>query len=87
MAGKREFDPVAVFFAKAAEAVADIRHKLVEEPWFGREVTPDQPASVSDQLGWTKPEPTAWDRLCTRVLADRGHEDPVEPAHDHEIER
>jgi hypothetical protein len=35
----------------------DIRHKLVEEPWFGRAVTPERvigTADYSQDLGWTR---------------------------------
>jgi len=34
MAGLNEF------LRGIGEAFADIRHKVIEEPWFGREVTP-----------------------------------------------
>jgi len=39
------------------QAVADIRQKLVEEPWFGRAVTPanGMEPSLSETLGWTLP--------------------------------
>jgi ABC-type Zn2+ transport system substrate-binding protein/surface adhesin len=33
----------------AAEAIQDIRHKTIEEPWFGREVTKDDPAPMNMQ--------------------------------------
>jgi hypothetical protein len=33
----------------AAEAMQDIRHKVVEEPWFGRETTKDDPAPMNMQ--------------------------------------
>jgi hypothetical protein len=33
----------------AAEAMQDIRHKVVEEPWFGRETTKDAPAHMNMQ--------------------------------------
>lgn len=34
------FDTIA---AGVGDAVADIRHKVVEEPWYGRETTTDSP--------------------------------------------
>lgn len=40
-----------------ADMMADIRTKLVEEPWFGREVTPPDAASPTPMevhLGWTQ---------------------------------
>ena len=45
------------------QLVADIRHKLVEEAWFGREVTPSAQAStpsMAEALGWAQgpPEPS-----------------------------
>jgi len=53
------------WFAKAFGAtVADIRHKLVEEAWFGREVTPRPFAgngrepderTMAERAGWTPP--------------------------------
>ena len=33
----------------AAEAIQDIRHKAVEEPWFGRETTKDAAAPMNVQ--------------------------------------
>lgn len=48
--------PAADWFAKAfGELIADIRRKVVEEPWFGRTVTPahQPPApSLAEGLGW-----------------------------------
>lgn len=45
------------------ELIADIRQKVVEEPWFGRAVTPQEVNDHSgDDLGWAAwrdAEPTA----------------------------
>ena len=58
-------DPVAAFFAKVAEisadvaerggGMADIRQKLVEEPWFGRVVTAQREPGMAEKLGWDVP--------------------------------
>ena len=48
------------WFADAfGAAVDDIRKRLVEEPWFGRDVTPPhEPAEKkSHDLGWVKDDP------------------------------
>lgn len=39
------------------QAIADIRQKLVEEPWFGRSGTLSNgmEPSMSETLGWTMP--------------------------------
>lgn len=47
------------------EMIADIRHKLVEEPWFGRAVTAepepaqDKPSSDLGWVAWRDSEPSA----------------------------
>jgi hypothetical protein len=58
-------EKIADIFGQMADgfghAVADIRHKLVEEGWWGRAVTPeptgpgvgDQIRTVAEDLGWT----------------------------------
>ncbi|MDH4745876.1 hypothetical protein OMP43_17765 [Sphingomonas sp. CBMAI 2297] len=32
------------------DAIADIRHRLVEEGWFGRSITPEQPERPIDSF-------------------------------------
>jgi hypothetical protein len=97
MAKQRTDDPVAGFFAKAAQAVAeathgaipDIRQKLVEEAWFGRSVTQSE-QDVSARLGWTQPAATApehaWDDLRKRLAQERGHQPEREVEHGHDFE-
>jgi hypothetical protein len=92
MVGARETDPLASFFARAAEAasdvgkgaISDIRNKLVEESWFGR-VTNDKPG-MAEQLGWSTPEGKvqAWDALRERLAGERGPQPdrPHEQEHD-----
>jgi hypothetical protein len=99
MAG-RNGDPVEGFFAKVAEALAevthgamtDIRQKLVEEAWFGRPVTQGEPETdMSVKLGWTQPRADtpqqAWDDLRTRIDQERGHQPERDTAHDHDFEK
>lgn len=40
-------------------AIEDVRHRLVEEPWYGKSTTTDRdPArSPSEQLGWDRAAP------------------------------
>jgi hypothetical protein len=77
--------------AGIAAAVEDIRHKVVEEPWFGRAVTPPTfPGHSSpDPLGRTLPEKSAapWESMpsLTKVLADNPELSPEQGReHDHE---
>lgn len=57
------------------ELIADIRQKVVEEPWFGRAVTPQEVNDRSgDNLGWA-----AWRD------ADPAPHDAVEPSRDQGI--
>ena len=52
--------PIVDWFARAfGELIADVRHKVVEEPWFGRAVTPapltqPQVQSLAEGLGWAQ---------------------------------
>lgn len=94
-------DPVAAFFAKAAEVaaevgqrgggLADIRQKLVEEPWFGRATSAQREPSMAESLGWETPgERTpeqAWDALCGQLEKERGHQPERAVEHDHEVDR
>lgn len=61
----------------AAFARDDIRQKLVEEPWFGRAVTPQHQIShgvdYSQELGWSKPNDKA------KPEPDLGWAKPQEP--------
>jgi hypothetical protein len=96
MAGRPKDDPVAQFFAKAAEAVGevtrgaipDIRHKLVDEAWFGRRAYQGE-QDMSARLGWTKPDAEApgqaWDDLCKRLEQERGAKTERETEHDHDF--
>lgn len=38
-------------------AIDDVRKKLIEEPWFGRAVTPPHRnhSSLSQEMGWDQP--------------------------------
>jgi hypothetical protein len=107
MAGQRNADPVAHFFAKVAEAlgevsnhaVADIRHKVVEEGWFGREVTPERTGSMAERLGWSRPDDRQsgmsagqqkgmpWDGLPDRLAKEYGHRPEPSREHDQELDR
>lgn len=81
-------DPVSAFFAKAAAmasevgerggGLADIRQKLVEEPWFGRAVTAD-PANDDKKAHWNA--------LHEQLAGERGTVSQQEPERDHERER
>jgi len=59
-------------FAEIGRAFEDARHKMVEEGWFGRQVTDrDLPQSGAEELGWKMPRQSfdeAW------APADRAHE-------------
>lgn len=67
--------------------VEDIRHKLVEEGWFGRTVTPrtmrrsQEPeaerTTLAEQFGWGKPD--------DRQTPER--EAPLSPQHGHDFDR
>lgn len=86
---RRNPDPVADFFA---EAVTDIRQKLVEEPWFGRRVTgPAQghDLTTAEQLGWTQRETPSdyWDKLTKGLEAERNQIRDREPERDKELDR
>ena len=67
-----------------AEAVADIRRRVVEEPWFGKpldgptaltETTPPTPETPYDAWAW-KPDPRVADALREerRANIDQDHE-------------
>ena len=102
MAPPPKDDPVAQFFAKAAEAVGevthgaitDVRQKLIQEAWFGRQVTQGE-QDVSARLGWTQaqaPAPAAaaspegaWNDLCGRLAKERSQTPEREPEHDHDF--
>jgi hypothetical protein len=100
MAARQGDDRVTRFFAKAAEAVAevgqgavaDIRHKLVEEPWFGRAVTAEPVISLSEQAGWSVPAGDTpekrWNELCDRLAKERSQhvEHDKEREHDPDFE-
>jgi hypothetical protein len=70
--------PLAWFLEGFGKVVDDIRHKVVEEPWFGREVTPSseppQP-SLAEALGWAQgpidPSPTPDSRADQEHGLDR----------------
>lgn len=66
-------------------ALTDIRQKLVEEPWFGRRVTPpisaERPSSLAEALGWATSaderdlrDDDARSREPDRAPTGRGHE-------------
>lgn len=92
-------DPVAAFFAKAAEiaaevgarggGMADIRQKLVEEPWFGRTTAAKYEPGMAEQMGWETPgaEVPAWDALCNRLEKERGTQPEREVEHDRDFDR
>lgn len=81
MGGKFDDSPVATFNDKVAAALAevtqgalaDIRQKVVEEPWFGKAVAPDAKPHMAVQLGWVQPgggkadPPKEWNDLCDRL--------------------
>lgn len=93
-------DPVTAFFARAAEiaaevgerggGLADVRQKLVEEPWFGRAVTAEHEPGMAEKLGWeTSKETTpgqAWEALCGRLEKERGHQPERAVEHDHDFD-
>jgi hypothetical protein len=49
---------IGKLFEGLAEAVGDIRHKLVEEGWFGRPVTDKQPEAGTAIPGWDMQRPS-----------------------------
>ncbi len=49
-----------------ANAVVDIREKVVEEPWFGRKVTTDLPAPLAQAEQQDTPEPDPIHRTHSR---------------------
>lgn len=65
------------------EAVADVRDKVVLEPWFGRQ-PPAEQASMSEQLGWSRTEVSigvqhkdksdTWNALYKQVRESHGPE-------------
>ncbi len=61
------------------EAFVDIRHKVLEEGWFGRQVTGDSPAEPPS-LGWDVPQ-RSFDELWGPVERS-GEKDTA--AHDHD---
>ncbi len=79
--GERGF--AEFLFGQAAEAVADIRSKLIDEGWFGRR----SPAAPSG-LGWEKPEADA-PALSSfeEQWAAREPGEPSAPTPDHGIDR
>ncbi|MDV6333150.1 hypothetical protein [Asticcacaulis sp. 201] len=71
-------------FEEFARAVEDIRHKLVEEGWFGRQVTGDAPPPA-ETLGWDMP-PASFDEQWAPAERNTG----LDAAHDtdsHGIDR
>ena len=77
------------WFARAfGAAVDDVRKRVVEEPWFGRAVTPPlrPDHTVSDALGWTRASDTA--RHPT-AAPEQGHGQGHGQSHDqnHDFER
>lgn len=89
-------DPLANFFAKASEAmaevthgaVADIRTKLIDEAWFGRPADTASERSMAEQLGWAKPgestEVRAWNGLTDQLAKERASRAEQAPDHDHD---
>jgi hypothetical protein len=61
-----------------ANAVDDIRHKVVEEPWYGREVTGNIELPQPDPVDTGK-----WDVL----ILEQGTIQPEPPAPETEMER
>ena len=72
------------WFAKAfGAAVDDIRKHVIEEPWFGRAVTPPHrpERSMAETLGWTNGNDT---RSAQSPDQAQGYN---EPDHAHDFER
>ena len=69
-------------FSGLADAIADARHKVVEEGWFGRQVTPNEPPDVST---FYRPIQTADEESFETIWGAR---DPTvgEQAHDPTLE-
>lgn len=68
-------------FEEIARAFEDIRHKVVEEGWFGRQVTgSDLPQSSAEELGWEMPKPS-FDELWAPIERD---DPPAAHAPEHE---
>lgn len=98
MAGKSNDNPVSAFFAQVADAaaeisqgaVADIRQKLVEEPWFDRAVTAEAEPGMAERLGWAQPggnpPEKAWNELCDRLAQERGQRAEPDPSHEHDLD-
>lgn len=73
------------WFSNAFGATAeDIRHKLVEEGWFGRTVTPrtlrqnhepqSEHATLAEQFGWGKPTDERADDRVSRPTPQQDHD-------------
>lgn len=63
--------PLDWFVAAFGAAVADVREKLVEEPWFGRAVDAPTPTpSLAEALGWTEQPMQARRRSSPRSTTD-----------------
>ena len=59
-------------FEVLRQAFDDIRHKVVEEGWFGRQVTGDMP-KPSEGLGWDIPQ-RSFDELWAPAERDANHD-------------
>ena len=66
-----------------SEAIDDIRQKVFEEPWFGREVT-DKAAEHDHE---TEPLPTKDREQADAAELDRAPDLEVEHEAEHDIER
>jgi hypothetical protein len=69
------------WFANAfGAAIDDIRKRVIEEPWFGRAVTPlyRPEHSMSDTLGWTQGN----ERRYSQSLDPAAGHDGSDHAHD-----
>lgn len=60
-------------FEAIGRVVEDIRHKVVEEGWFGRQVTGDAPPNAAERLGWDMPK-QSFDELWAPAERDAAKE-------------
>lgn len=90
----RRVDPWADFVSRA---IADVRTKVVEEAWFGQEVTPLEPSGSQMEIPTEQAQEKAvpltqtasspWENFCAQQLRHPTHTQPTEQSHDHEKDR
>ncbi len=70
------------FIAGFANAVTDVREKVVEEPWFGRAVTDTPPVQAGNDT------PSTFQEFVQPATRDAPvGKDDISPEPDHDIDR